>query len=382
MGRITACTPLFRWIGPPPPLELKVQSTWEGVYSAGQELAAAEIVSSVQSKTELLVWAVCGAGKTEILFPAIEQSLQKGEHVLIATPRTDVVLELAPRLSRSFPGIPVTALHGKSDDKNSYSPFVVATTHQTMRFTEAFDTVIVDEVDAFPYTADEALVQAVNKAKKQDAAVIYLTATPTPELIKRTQHKRLDLAKIPRRFHGHPLPVPRFKWCGPWRKRLKKEQLPAAVSKWCRTKIAEQTPVFLFVSSVAIMEKTTSILQKLDPAICGVHSADKERHEKVKAFREGEIPILITTTILERGVTIPGAEAAVFGAEDSIFTESALVQIAGRVGRSHEQPDGEVLFFHFGKTKAMAAAHKHIKTMNALPFLQKEVTPIGKEEST
>ncbi|KHF29008.1 Transcription-repair-coupling factor [Anoxybacillus sp. BCO1] len=82
------------------------------------------------------------------------------------------------------------------------------------------------------------------------------------------------------------------------------------------------------------------------------------------AFRRGHIPILVTTTILERGVTVPNIDVAVFGAEQPIFTESALVQIAGRVGRSAQYPTGDIRFFHFGKTKAMVKAKRHIVRMN------------------
>ncbi|PDY12247.1 DNA/RNA helicase, partial [Bacillus cereus] len=47
-----------------------------------------------------------------------------------------------------------------------------------------------------------------------------------------------------------------------------------------------------------------------------------------------------------------------------IFSESALVQIAGRVGRSFEEPYGEVIYFHYGKTEAMVRAKNHIRSMN------------------
>ena len=50
------------------------------------------------------------------------------------------------------------------------------------------------------------------------------------------------------------------------------------------------------------------------------------------------IPLLLTTTILERGVTFPNIDVAVIGAEDAIFTESALVQIPGRAGEKQGSP--------------------------------------------
>ncbi|WP_158736822.1 DEAD/DEAH box helicase [Alteribacillus sp. YIM 98480] len=374
MGRISTCSALFRWNGAPPSFSPHISLLWEGVFSKGQKRAAKTIIQTIKEKDELLVWAVCGAGKTEILFPGIETALQSGARVLLATPRTDVVLELLPRLRRVLPEAIIAGLYGKSEEKQVPAQLVIATTHQTMRFTDAFDTVIIDEVDAFPYTAETSLVQAVQKAKKKDAATIYLTATPTTTLQKRVQKHTLPVTKIPRRYHGHPLPVPRFQWCGPWKKRLKKGRLPKPVQTWCEKHIQSQMPAFLFVPSVNVLETITTILKKYYSSIEGVHSGDEDRLSKVAAFRNGTCPLLVTTTILERGVTVPGAEAAVFGAEEDIFTESALVQIAGRVGRSKEQPGGDVVFFHVGKTNAMLAARRHILTMNKAPANGEENT--------
>jgi competence protein ComFA len=74
--------------------------------------------------------------------------------------------------------------------------------------------------------------------------------------------------------------------------------------------------------------------------------------------------MLLTTTILERGVTFPNIDVAVVGAEDDLFSESALVQIAGRAGRSKDYPKGAVMFFHYGKTEAMFKARRQIQSMN------------------
>jgi competence protein ComFA len=112
------------------------------------------------------------------------------------------------------------------------------------------------------------------------------------------------------------------------------------------------------------MEKALPILRKLAPEIEAVHAEDPDRKSKVQKMRNKEIPLLLTTTILERGVTFPNIDVAVIGAEDDIFTESALVQIAGRAGRSKDFPNGVVTFFHYGKTEAMLKARKQITAMN------------------
>jgi len=40
------------------------------------------------------------------------------------------------------------------------------------------------------------------------------------------------------------------------------------------------------------------------------------------------------------------------------------VQIGGRVGRSADHPDGDLVFFHQGLTVAMLKALRHIRAMN------------------
>ena len=93
---------------------------------------------------------------------------------------------------------------------------------------------------------------------------------------------------------------------------------------------------------------------------------DPERKAKVSAMREKKFQWLMSSTILERGITFPNIDVLVIGAEDGIFTESALVQIAGRCGRAAAYPTGEVLFYHDGKTIAMKRAIKQIQRMNQL----------------
>lgn len=81
-------------------------------------------------------------------------------------------------------------------------------------------------------------------------------------------------------------------------------------------------------------------------------------------MRKQEIDALITTTILERGVTFPGIDVAVLGADDVVFSMAALVQIAGRVGRSPQRPKGTVLFICPMLNRNIKRAQAHIKFMN------------------
>lgn len=365
MGRVSECAPLIGWSGPPPVNDIPEKVLeWEGTLSDGQQNASNLAVEAARQNTSLLVWAVCGAGKTEVLFKAIETSIAAGKRVCLATPRTDVVLELTPRMRSAFPGVKITSLYGGSEDRHTFAQLTIATTHQLLRFHQAFDTMILDEVDAFPYTMDESLQYAAERARKPVSSIIYLTATPSRKWQYECQAGKRAFVTIPARFHRHPLPVPEFRWCGNWRKRLAKNQLPPECLRWVSERISARKQALVFFPHIESMQAALPLLQKIAPAIQSVHAEDPERKEKVMRMRNGETPILLTTTILERGVTLANIDVAVIGAEDRTFTESALVQIAGRAGRSVKHPTGTVTFFHYGKTIAMERAMKQIQTMN------------------
>ncbi|NHM29973.1 DEAD/DEAH box helicase [Neobacillus terrae] len=365
MGRISECTQLVGWSGPPPEIQLPDKILeWNGTLSKGQSAASIRVAEAIRKNKELLVWAVCGAGKTEILFPGIEAALAKKKRVCIATPRTDVVLELVPRLKSAFPNIPIAALYGGSEDRHVYAPLTISTTHQLLRFYNAFDTLILDEVDAFPYTVEESLKYAAVQARKPESAIIYLTATPSTKWQRECRSGKRDFVTIPARFHRHPLPVPLFEWCGNWKKLLTKGKMPAPVCKWVQQRLGVNKQSLIFFPNIKIMEKALPILRQIDSKVESVHAEDPDRKEKVQKMRDNLILILLTTTILERGVTFPNIDVAVIGAEEDTFTESALVQIAGRAGRSPKFPTGDVTFFHYGKTEAMLKARKQIVAMN------------------
>jgi competence protein ComFA len=365
MGRISECTPLVSWTGPESPFNPpKHILAWSGIHSQGQQIASDKVVEAINSNTNLTVWAVCGAGKTEVLFHGIEAALKSKKKVCIATPRTDVVIELAPRIKEAFKHIEVIALYGGSEDRTKTGQITLATTHQLLRFYHAFDVIIIDEVDAFPYSVEPMLQYAVQQAKKPSSSTINLTATPNAKWQKEINKGKRPAVTIPARFHRHPLPIPQFKWCGNWRKQLKQQKLPPNVTKWINHHLSIDKQAFLFVPKIDLLEQIVTILKKLDNRIEGVHAEDSQRKEKFTAFRKGKIPILVTSTILERGVTVPNIDVAVLGAEDQIFTESALVQISGRVGRSAKYPTGDILFYHYGKTNAMLAAKRQILNMN------------------
>lgn len=366
MGRVSSCTQLMTWTGPKAIKINKHSLKWSGQYTELQQQAANEILASVKAKRSHLIHAVCGAGKTELLFPSVYDALKRGLRVCIATPRTDVVLELYPRFLQAFPETTIHALYGGVPYQNGYAQLVIATTHQLYRFDKAFDVIIVDEADAFPYTFDETLQRAVEKAKKENAPLVFVTATPSAVLLHTFQKESYSF--IPKRYHNHPLPVPQVRSLWGYEKCFKRGKIPKRLKKWVEERLHQKEPFLLFFPTIDLMKRATPLVQELNEGILAVHAADPERKEKVLKLRNKEVPGLLTTTILERGITISNVQVAVIGAESLIFTSNALIQIAGRVGRDVQFPDGEVLFFYHGITAEMDEAYAKIQFYNKKGF--------------
>ena len=299
-----------------------------------------------------------------MIYAVVAKVLDRGGAVCIATPRIDVCIELHKRLVQDF-NCPIALLHGESD---AYfrTPLVIATTHQLLKFYRAFDLLIIDEVDAFPYADNPMLYQAVNLSTKEDGLQLFLTATSTEELDKKVKSGKLQRLSLPRRFHGNPLVVPSKIWMSGFEKKMDKNLLPQVLIKHIARQRKTGFPLLLFAPEIKTGQQLTTILEKLfpDERIGFVSSQTENRLEVVEAFRKKELTILVSTTILERGVTFPCVDVMVVQANHQLYTSSSLVQIGGRVGRSMERPTGDLLFFMEGSNRAIEKAIAEIKTMN------------------
>jgi len=387
MGRARACTPLIvglarrpaRGAEPFGPASREERGLSDAVSAAmaavpglalspAQEAAAREGVRFVLSGKPgapgaavrpFLIWAVTGAGKTEMMFPLIAAERARGGRVAVATPRRDVVLELLPRIAAAFPDEKTAALYGGTGRSWPSGGILVATTHQMLRFEAAFDLVVLDEVDAFPYHGDPMLAFAARKACKPGAAFVMLSATPPLRMQRAVRRGRLACAKVPVRYHRRPLPVPSY-------------ARPAQLAALLAQSLERGAQAFVFVPRIARLEPELARLRQALAGVCppgrleATSSRDPKREEKVRRLRAGDIRILLTTTILERGVTIPKADVYILDADHRLFDAAALVQMAGRAGRSAADPAGRVVFLSRRRTREQRRAIRQIRAMNRL----------------
>ena len=337
---------------------------WQGKLTEFQAKVSQGLVEAVTKRKDSLVHAVTGAGKTEMIYQVVAQVINQGGAVCLASPRIDVCLELYRRLKVDFT-CDISLLHGESE-VYFRSPLVIATTHQLLKFYQTFDLLIVDEVDAFPYVDNPMLYHAVHQAVKVEGTKIFLTATSTDELDKKVAKGELTRLSLPRRFHGNPLIVPQKIWLADFQKYLGQKKLVPKLRQFIQKQRKTSFPLLIFASEIKKGQEFAEILQSTFPneKVGFVASTTENRLEIVEKFRQKEITILVTTTILERGVTFPCVDVFVVEANHRLFSRSALVQIAGRVGRSMERPTGELIFFHDGTTMAIEKAIKEIQEMN------------------
>lgn len=277
-------------------------------------------------KTDVLVHAVCGAGKTELVLESIQYALEHKQKVGIAVARRQVVLQLYERLSKIFTSIKVVAVcEGYTDDCEGH--LIIATTHQLFRFHKMFDYLILDEPDAFPFCTDETLQGFARQAVK--GHTIYLTATPSDELMKRVKRNELVEIQLFRRPHNHDLVIPVCKYIPLYGQFVYLKHWLNKFSESC----------LIFVPSIKLGNQLSTYL-----GIPFVYAGYTKLDETIKQFKETSGGRLICTTVLERGVTFENVQVAVMYANHNVFNLASLIQISGRVGRSMQYPTGRVLF--------------------------------------
>lgn len=338
--------------------------TWSGELTAEQQAVSTHILQQFQVKKrpEQLLWAVTGAGKTEMTFPVIAAYLQAGRRVGFVSPRVDVCNELFPRLQAAFANCSVGLFHGQIHEPYQNQQLVIATTHQLLRFYQAFDLLIVDEVDAFPYAGDFMLQRAVAAAVKSDGGRLYLSATPPQQLLSATKQQKLPLHYLARRFHGRQLPVPQVIFGKIFVGQEFSSQLQQLLQQW----VSQQRRFLVFLPQIERLNQIETSFLALFPTAktATVFAADPNRLAKIQAFREQKIDILFTTTILERGVTFADIDVLILAANHRNYSVASLVQIAGRVGRSADFANGQVIFYSEFYTLKMKRACQMIQHLN------------------
>lgn len=312
------------------------------------------VLSNFKQGIDTLIDAVCGAGKTELVFQVMDYALNNGLTIGFATPRREVVIEIAERFKCAFPLNKIISVYGGNTQELS-GEITCLTTHQLYRYQKYFDLIIFDEIDAFPYDGNEILESFFNNSFKGNCVI--LSATPSNDLLKIFSQKGKSVLSLNVRYHGYFLPIPKI------------IILPRFFSiiyllfklKKC---LGENRKVFIFVSTIDKCERLGKLIARFFGKTQFVHSKKNDKENIISDFKQGKYDFLVTTSLLERGVTVSNLQVIVLDACNSVFQTKTLIQISGRAGRKKDFPSGEVIFIGKKKSEAMDKSVEIIRGKN------------------
>jgi len=229
-----------------------------------------------------------------------------------------------------------------------------------MRFYRRFDLIVLDEADAYPFAGSEALASSVLRALAPEGRMVIMTATPSRGHLARVKSGVLPCMRIPARHHGKPLPAPEVITVH------SSDMLPK-VAEIVGAGAGQGSPFVVFVPR---RRQAREVAGYLSSKVFGlrvdwVHSEDPARDDKRAAIAGGKCDVLVSTSVMERGVTIDGARVIVCNADDDVvFDYRALVQMAGRSGRTAAHPTGDVWFVCANENWNVRTAVGIIREMN------------------
>lgn len=319
-----------------------------------QKEVSSAIIENFKNKKNTLVYAVTGAGKTELVFGIISYCLENKLQVGFAIPRKDVVIELYQRLAPVFRNNNVIAVYG-GNTQELQGNLIILTTHQLYRYDHYFDLLILDEIDAFPYKSNNLLLSMFKRSCKGN--YILLSATPSKDYIDEFVSKGGSLLKLMKRFHGSPLPVPKVIICYGIFKYI-------YVFIYLRKFLKEKKPVLIFTPTIDESETLFRVLNLFVKNGNFVNSTSLNRNKIISDFKKNKYKFLVTTSVLERGVTIDNLQVIIFNADSKIYDDMALVQISGRVGRKAPHPFGDVIYIAGKRNLAIENSIRTIKECN------------------
>jgi ATP-dependent DNA helicase RecG len=294
-----------------------------------------------------LVQGDVGCGKTVVAALAAVQAFEAGLQTAVMAP-TEL---LAEQHGRNFVQwltpleIPVVLLTGKLKGRARASarellasdrPCVAVGTHALFQDTIAagrLGLIIIDEQHRFGV---EQRLQLREKGASQGRYPhqLIMTATPIPRTLAMTAHADLDISSIdelpPGRTPVHTIAVPD----------VRREEVITRIRAACLQKRQAYWVCPLIAESEQLeaqaAEDTAELLAQMLPelAVGLVHGRmNAAAKESVMAsFKQGEIDLLVATTVIEVGVDVPNASLMIIENAERMGL-SQLHQLRGRVGR-------------------------------------------------
>lgn len=320
--------------------------------TSAQKRAIDEIRRDMEAPRPMsrLLQGEVGSGKTVVAAWALVKAVDSGHQGALMAP-TELLAEqhfdtvcslLGPR------GIAVDMLVGKvsaSERKRILSGLsdgsiqVIIGTHALIQEGVEFrdlSVVITDEQHRFGVRQRARL-----KEKSAHPDVLVMSATPIPRTLALTVYGDLDISVLDELPEGRGRVVTR--WLRPGERRKGYERIKSRVAEGRQAYVV--CPL-IEESNETQAEAATKLSEELKKGMLKglriglVHGKQKtqERESVMRAFRDGDIDVLVATTVIEVGIDVPNAVVMlVEGAER--FGLAQLHQLRGRIARSEYEAE-------------------------------------------
>ena len=297
----------------------------------------AEIKSDMETPVPMdrLLCGDVGFGKTEVALRAVMKAVMDGKQVAILVPTTVLAQQHYQTTVSRFRGFPVnidvlsrfrTTTQQKKTLQNLKTGLVdiVIGTHKLLQKSVEFKDLgllIVDEEQRFGVSHKERL-----KELSKGVDVLTLSATPIPRTLNMALSGIRDMSTI-EEPPADRYPVQTYVM----------EHSNAILDDAIRKEIERGGQVYYLHNRVETIEQCASALKKRIPGLSVAVAHGKMGEEALSdvmhAMADGEIQVLVCTTIIETGLDIPNANTLIIENADR-FGLSQLHQLRGRVGRS------------------------------------------------
>lgn len=303
------------------------------------QLSAIEATKADMESTKIMDRLICGDvgyGKTEIAIRAAFKAIQDGKQVVYLVPTTILAQQHYNTFSQRMMNFPVrvdllSRFRTPTEQKRTLADLkrglvdVVIGTHRVLSQDVQFKDLgllIIDEEQRFGVTHKEKI-----KKLKENIDVLTLTATPIP----RTLH--MSLAGIRDMSVLEEAPIDRMP-IQTYVMEFNEEMVREAIER----ELSRNGQVYYVFNRVRDIEDITGKIQQMvpDAHVVYAHGQMEERKlEKIMLdFIEGNIDVLVSTTIIETGLDISNVNTIIIHDADR-FGLSQLYQLRGRVGRSN-----------------------------------------------
>ena len=276
-----------------------------------------------------------GFGKTEVALRAVMKAVMDGKQVAILVPTTVLAQQHYQTAVARFRGFPVnidvlSRFRSASQQRQTLmnlragSVDLIIGTHKLLQKNVEYKDLgllIIDEEQRFGVSHKERL-----KEISKGIDVLTLSATPIPRTLNMALSGIRDMSTI-EEPPADRYPVQTFVM----------EHNNAIIDDAIRREVERGGQVYYLHNRVETIDQCASALQKRIPglsvAVAHGQMGEEALGDVMQAMAQGDIQVLVCTTIIETGLDIPNANTLIIENADR-FGLSQLHQLRGRVGRS------------------------------------------------